>query len=112
MGIIICDKHGRSGIVQMSDELHNKYYSNCKNFNIIRIIFRVNSLDTDFAHYELSNEKTFDNEKVKNFDEFEVIFNKIADYKIICVNCLKDFISTNNIELKERIIVINDGPKW
>lgn len=108
MGIVICDKHGRSGIVQMSNKLRDKYDSNCKNFNIVRIIFRVDSLKTDFAHYELLNEKTFDYENIKRLNEFEMVFNKIADYNNICVNCLKSFIQTNNIELTEKIVVIND----
>lgn len=107
MGLITCEIHGDNFFVTVSDKLYQKYYSDeFHEINIVKVTFKVSSLDTSFIHYEVLNEHTFNYSTINSFNDFERVFNIKSAYKGICCKCFVEFLKNKKIEVKELLIEI------
>ncbi|CAL2102077.1 conserved protein of unknown function [Tenacibaculum sp. 190130A14a] len=108
MGLIKCKIHGYSSFIQMSNVLFEKYYLNKKEkYVVLRIVFSIKKLDTEFAHYDLEDNR-IRYESVKSFEDFELVFEEISGDKGTCGKCFKEFVESNKIELDELVLVIEN----
>ncbi|MBQ4819034.1 hypothetical protein [Aquimarina sp. MMG016] len=96
MGIVICDKHGRSGIVQMSKTLHYLFL-NGKDTDIVKAIFNIKELDESFIHYFSFDEDISQFKSEMDLDYFESEFSKISGDPGSSINCFKDYLSKNKV---------------
>jgi len=95
MGVIKCEIHGDSDIVQMSDVLYKKYFSNKKlGYDILKIVFDVKELGSKLIYYDLKKNLE-DYKLIKSLASFEVILDKISGDKgaCTCIKCFNAFLS-------------------
>lgn len=107
MGIILCNIHGKSGIVQMSNQLYEQY-TNRTTEEIIKIIFQVDDLG-DFVYF-ISNKEDFNNySNIKTLNDFEEVFLSISDNSGACLNCFKNYIQHMNIKIANKTIKVTNN---
>ena len=106
MGLIICEIHGESSIIQMSESLHRYYINNIKT-EVIKVIYEVEELN-NFVHYFSIEDNLSKGLQINNINEFEGDFSKISGDPGACVDCFKLYLNNKNIEVKEKRVLISN----
>jgi hypothetical protein len=106
MGLIICEIHGESGIIQMSELLH-RYYINNKKIEVIKVIYEVEGLD-NFVHYFSIVDDLSEGTQINNINEFDDYFSKISGDPGACVDCFNLYLNNKKIEIKEKRVLVSN----
>lgn len=106
MGLIICEKHGRQHIVQVSNILYGSFI-NQKKETILRLNFNIEELkDNSLVHYFSMEENTSQFESGMVLSVFEKEFSKNSSDPVICEKCFEEYIDRSNSEILNKEIVI------
>lgn len=104
MGLIICKKHGESGIIQFSETLFRHYHQD-KETNITLLEFKYPNIP-EIHHYFDSSEDLSSFLIVDSFQEFESKFSEISGSSGACALCFKEYIDNHSIVITKKRIAI------
>ncbi|SHJ67613.1 hypothetical protein [Aquimarina spongiae] len=107
MGLFICEKHGRSSIVQMSRNLHQSYLTDSKD-DVVMAIFRVEALNEDLVHYFSKSDDITNFINAMHLESFEKEFSKISSDPVACVRCFQDYVKENDIEVNKQVLLVKN----
>lgn len=104
MGKISCETHGKSDIVFISKNLKNIYLKN-ENTSLVKMTYKNKNLGV-FIHYFSEEENIEIFLDANSLEKFEVIFETISNYPVICNQCFSLYLKKNQIHMIEREVLI------
>ncbi|WP_106795189.1 hypothetical protein [Aquimarina sp. Aq78] len=105
MGAILCEKHGKSFIVQMSNKLHESFLKDGKE-EILKLIFRVEELNEDFVYFFSKEDDISGYKDIMDLNLFEEEFSKISSNPVVCITCFEDYLKMNNNKITEKVFLV------
>ncbi len=107
MGIIRCEKHGESGILQVSDRLYEAFINEA-HFEILEHQFILDEKPDPLLIFYFAFGEVIDWAQAEmNIDYFEEHFGTISGNKVVCVNCWNEYLIKNNIKSYRRVYSIS-----
>ena len=106
MGIVICEKHGRSQIVHLSTKLCKACTENTC-VSIVKVKVKVIPLNLDLVHFQMKDEDIFQFNEIKSIDELESIDDSATGDATMCTVCFNEYVACNNIAIREYEFIVD-----
>ncbi len=104
MGILICNNHGQSGILQLSEDLLSIYKKRTKT-DIILLAFKYPGIPE--LHYYFSYSEEVDwLLHFETYEDFDMKLSKISGNPVVCYKCFFEYLDQQKIKIQKKIVYI------